>query len=135
MSENHEQRELLLLRAGARRAAVYADEAEGVVEWREPVPLPHAPPAVLGVVSVRGRMRTVLDLAALLGGTEANEEAAVAPRLLIVLRGDEQLALAADHAEAVSAPPAGEAVHRLDPAHLFAAATQGAERRRKRQEP
>jgi len=132
MSESHEQRELLLVRAGGRAAAVYADEADGVVEWREPVPLPHAPPAVRGVVSVRGRMRTVLDAATLLGGARTSGETAAAPRLLVILRGDEQLALAADHAERVKALPEGEAVHLLDPAHLFAAATQGAERRRKR---
>ena len=132
MSDEQAQRGLLLLRAGARAAAVYEDETDGVVAWREPVPLPHAPPAVLGVVSVRGRMRTVLDPAALLGGTRAEGETAAAPRLLVLLRGDEQLALAADHAEPVSAPPEGETVHLLDPAHLFAAATQGPERRRRR---
>jgi chemotaxis signal transduction protein len=130
MSDEEAQRGLLLLRAGARVLAVHEDEADGVVEWREPVPLPHAPPAVLGVVSIRGRMRTVLDPAVMLGETKTNDEAA--PRLLVVLRGDEQLALAVSHAERVNALHEDETVHLLDPAHLFAAATQGTERRRKR---
>lgn len=152
MSDRDEQRGLLLMRAGAHAVAVYAEEADGVAEWREPVPLPHAPPAVLGVVNVRGRMRTVIDPAALLGPPPEGEAAGEAPRLVVILRGDEQLALAVAHAENVSAPaelappdaPApvlratlshhGRTVHLLDPAHLFAAATQGAERRRKRSE-
>ncbi len=140
------------MRAGAHALAVYAAEADGVVEWREPVPLPHAPAAVLGVVSVRGRMRTVLDPAALLGAREAHEGAGDdgAHRFVVVLRGDEQLALAVAHAEPINAPADlaapdpplhflratfrhdGQTVHLLNPAHLFAAATQGADRRRKR---
>jgi hypothetical protein len=74
------------------------------------------------------------------------------PRFVVALRGDEQLALAVSHAERVEAPapfdlapadpPAaplrgtlvheGRAVHLLDPARLFEAAMQGAERRRPR---
>jgi chemotaxis signal transduction protein len=109
-----------------------------------------AAPAVLGVVSLRGRMRTVLDPAALLGGPAGGTEGA--PGLVVVLRGDEQLALAVAHAEDISAPadltPAdaddallraafrhdGKTVRLLDPAQLFAAATRGAERRRQRLE-
>jgi len=154
MGDKHEQRELLLMRAGAHDFAVYADEAEGVAAWQEPVPLPHAPPAVLGVVCVRGRMRTVLDPAALPGGPpeSAGATEAAAPLLVVALRGDEQLALAvtraerADPPDAPPAPPdppapflratftrAGRAVHLLDPARLFDAALQGADRRRPRQ--
>lgn len=147
-------RELLLMRAGPHAFAVYADEAEGVTAWLSPAPLPHAPPAVLGVVCVRGRMRTVLDPAALLGpgpGTEG-ANAPAAPRFVVPLRGDEQLALAVALAEPITADPAAalvppdppapflrgtfphgdQTVHLLDPARLFDAATQGAERRRPR---
>lgn len=151
MSEGREQRGLLLMRAGAHAAAVYAAEADGVAEWREPVPLPHAPPAVLGVVNVRGRMRTVIDPAVLLGAGAAD---AAARRLIVILAGNEQLALAVAEAEEVGPPdelgPAdaralplvratfrrgGETVYLLDAAHLFAAATQGTERRRRRLKP
>jgi purine-binding chemotaxis protein CheW len=140
-------RELLVLRAGGQEFAVYADEAEGVSPWVAPAPLPHAPAAVLGVVSVRGRMRTVLDPSALFG-----PRAAEPFRLIVALRGDEQLALAAADAERVSAaahepaaPPdpastflrgdlrhEGRPLHLLDPARLFDAAMAGSERRRRR---
>jgi len=139
------------MRAGAHEVAVYADESDGVAEWREPVPLPHAPPAVLGVVNLRGRVRTVLDPATLLGAPAGGGEGTY--RFIVVLGGNEQLALAVAHAEQAGAPgdlptadpPApfvratfrrgDETVHLLDPAHLFAAAMQGTERRRQRQKP
>lgn len=152
MSDADEHRGLLLMRAGAHAFAVYAEEADGVVAWREPAPLPHAPPAVVGVVSVRGRMRTVLDPAALPGLPTTADGAGgeAAHRFVVVLRGDEQLALAVEHAEPCAAPadlaPTGppapfiraalrhgaDTVYLLDPAHLFAAATHGTERRRQR---
>src|SRR5437763_4380384 len=95
--ETPELRELLLLRAGAHAFAVFADEADGVAEALRPTPLPHAPRAVLGVVCVRGRMRTVLDPLALVGDNEETEAATASkPLIIIALRGDEQLALAAE---------------------------------------
>jgi len=148
-----EAREALLLRAGGLAFAVYADECEALTPWAEPAPLPAAPPCVLGVTPVRGRMRTVLDPARLFeaaGHADAGQRAA-APRLVASLVGDEQLALAVEtsdavtlsHDEAAHAPspslPAraaftrgGETVHLLDPARLFDAAMSGAERRRRR---
>src|SRR5205085_9765873 len=97
-AETDARRDLLLLRAGARRFAVFADEADGVAQGSKHAPLPHAPRAVLGVASVRGRMYTVLDPNALVGAHEeaeasdATEDANDAtPHLLVVLRGDEQL--------------------------------------------
>jgi len=112
-----ERRELLLFKAGPRRFCVLADEAHSPVEWREPTPLPRAPQAVLGIVSIRGRMFTVLDSQALPGEHSAaaehiadTEQGADAEQgsiarlssasyaFIIPLRGDEQLALASDDA-------------------------------------
>ena len=79
--------------AGDRIFAVFAEQVEGTAEARTPAALPNAPPAVLGVVCMRGRMITVLDPIAVLNG-----ETFVWPASLpavIALRGDEQLALAA----------------------------------------
>lgn len=172
MSEHEEQnpdatprgtaRALLLLRAGGLAFAVYADECECVTPWAEPAPLPHAPAAVLGVASVRGRMRTVLDPARLFEAPVPNHEShesqesqesherAAAHALIASLAGDEQLALAcessATHAlgenlsppESPALPARGtfrhgaETVHLLDPARLFEAAMSGTERRRQR---
>ena len=146
--------ELLLAQAGAWHIGLLASDVESVNPWRLPVPLPHAPPAVLGVVSLRGRMLTVIDPSALLG--EGNSKAAKAqPAFIIELRGDEQLALAvtriddtigifAAEIELSTEAAAGANVMRgiiqgahgqtivLDTRELFPAAMRGAERRRSR---
>jgi chemotaxis signal transduction protein len=148
-----EGRAVLLLRTGGLAFAVYAEECECVTPWAEPAPLPHAPGTVLGVASVRGRMRTVLDPARLLEASGLTHERRPATHTFIVsLAGDEQLALACESSapstlnpdDYVSPPesPAfptrgsfqhgGEAVHLLDPARLFDAAMSGTERRRRR---
>ena len=109
-----ERRALFVVRAGARLFAVDAEEVESTAENLTPAPLPFAPPAVLGVVSLRGRMRTALDPLRLAPeeetrpaaeGDEDTRDAADAarhaqspPRLFVALRGDEQLALACDSA-------------------------------------
>ncbi|HJQ30838.1 MAG TPA: chemotaxis protein CheW [Pyrinomonadaceae bacterium] len=135
---------LLVLRAGGRAFAVRAEEAEGVAEGAEPVPLPQAPAAVLGVVCVRGRMYTLLDTAALFPrqASKANapaheaasaESRTAAPRFAVALRGDEQLALAADEiAGPLELEDDGASVQLLDPSRLFDAAMRGTERRRQR---
>ncbi|HEX8187154.1 MAG TPA: chemotaxis protein CheW [Pyrinomonadaceae bacterium] len=148
-----EPRAVLLLRAGGLAFAVYAEECECVTPWAEPAPLPHAPPPVLGVTPVRGRMRTVLDPARLLEPSgPAREGRPAAHAFIASLVGDEQLALACETSaphtlgadDDVSPPdspafPArgtfrhgGETVHLLDPARLFEAAMSGTERRRQR---
>ena len=158
MSEHEEKsstttnarRALLLLRAGGSAFAVYADECECVTPWAEPAPLPHAPASVLGVVSVRGRMRTVLDPARLFDAPGPAQEHS--PTLLASLAGDEQLSLAVETSEPFETNPDAplspapsplfpvrgtlrhndETVHLLDPARLFDAAMRGTERRRQR---
>jgi purine-binding chemotaxis protein CheW len=79
--------------AGERVFAVFADRVDGPAEVRVPAALPNAPAPVLGVVCMRGRMLTVLDPIAVVTG-----EAFAWPDSLsvIALRGDEQMALAAD---------------------------------------
>ena len=79
--------------AGEKIFAVFAGDVDGTAEARVPAALPNAPPAVLGVVCVRGRMLTVIDPIAILGG-EAFDWPSSLPSL-IALRGDEQLAIAA----------------------------------------
>jgi serine/threonine protein kinase/chemotaxis signal transduction protein len=148
-----ERYELMVAQAGTRRIGVLADESDGVLTGRTPVPLPHAPQAVLGVVNMRGRMLTVLDPLALLGEERASGTNAP-PSFIIALRGDEQLALAVTHLESTIGiymdeitPPAydpdtsiirglihedGGQIILLDTRELFDAATHGAERRRRR---
>jgi chemotaxis signal transduction protein len=150
-----ETRELLLMRAGGHAFAVYADETDGEAQHGpKPTPLPDAPRAVLGVVCVRGRMRTVLDPLALVNAQGERDAARddETPRLFVTLRGDEQLALAVEQVGGTVRVPAGafapslrpapplratlehEGAHVLvlDPSRLFDAAMQGTERRRQR---
>lgn len=144
---------MLLMRAGGLAFAVYADECESVTPWAEPAPLPHAPAAVLGVVSVRGRMRTVLDPARLSEASGLGHDVRPHTHAFIAsLAGDEQLALALETYEPAAlnagdetTPPGsaalparaaflsrGETVYLLDPSRLFDAAMSGTERRRQR---
>ncbi len=87
-------RDLFAFSAGNRIFAVFEEDVEGTAESKRPARLPHAPPAVLGVVCVRGRMLTTLDPLALVSGEAANWGNDLRP--VVALRGDEQLALAGD---------------------------------------
>ncbi len=143
--------QVLLFNAGPLRFGIAEEYVATIVEWHPPTPLPHSPAAVLGVVSIQGRMLTVLDLARLSAGvgSPANESY----RQIIALRGDEQLALAASGGvEPLELPPdtspnetpdreryvessfthAGTDIGILNVSELFAAAVQGRERRRRR---
>ncbi len=147
--------DLFSFSAGNRTFALFADEVEGTAELKRPAPLPNAPPAVLGVVCVRGRMLTTLDPAVLLGNETSNWPAELP--CVIGLRGDEQLALAADSLrETITiastdiepfddqqsdrpqslivgiARHGGEELMILNAAGLFSAAFQRTERRRRR---
>ena len=145
-------RKLQLMNAGAAQFAIFADEISAIVPWQEPTPLPHAPSAVLGVVSIQGRMLTVLDLATLLA-TSGDDDSPQASAHLIALRGDEQLALAvealgetfklsADDSVVQPMPDVvrvfvalqheGAEIKILNPRGLFPAAIQGRQRRHRR---
>jgi chemotaxis signal transduction protein len=106
---------------------------------------------VLGLVSIEGRMLTVLDLSMLASGEAASSDAArEIPGHLIALRGDEQLALAVDDVgETIELPAVaieetagtlvlgvvhrdGAAINILNLKELFPTAIQGRERRRRR---
>jgi len=97
VSGKDELRALQLIRAGSGHFGILADQIATIVDWRAPTPLPHAPKSVLGVVSIQGRMLTVLDLRRLTGGESASTDVTVDNhRNIVALRGDEQLALAVD---------------------------------------
>ncbi len=84
---------LQTFRIGSREFAIQQSEIATVADWRKPTPLPHAPPVVMGVVSLQGRMLTVLDIGKLIHGEDYVNGT---PHHVIALRGDEQLALAVD---------------------------------------
>jgi chemotaxis signal transduction protein len=147
-------RQLQLAYAGSLEFGIFADEIAAVVSWREPAPLPESPGSVLGVVSVQGRMLTVLDLSSLpVSAATSNNQERSDPRQIIALKGDEQLALAVDQVAETIPDTAGKLLPKPDDTpslvlgvlrrgssliyvlnlkELFPAAIQGRERRRRR---
>jgi purine-binding chemotaxis protein CheW len=144
-------RTLQLFRAGSLQFGVFEDEIATIAEWRDPTPLPHAPKSVLGVVSLQGRMLTVLELAAMLETQTASKDES--HDYILALRGDEQLALAVDAlGETIEFPGGdleapqesagkfvlgllheqGAEISILNTKELFPTAIQGRERRRRR---
>lgn len=146
-SASDENRPLLqIFRRGNARFALLTDEIAAIAEWRRPTPLPQAPPAVLGVVSVQGRMLTVLDPAILL---DEPADGSSTTNLIVALRGDEQLALLVDEKgetlpaevglqSATNGAMRGVIKHQeneigvLDMTKLFGLAIRGRERRQRR---
>lgn len=144
-------RKVQLFRAGSFHFGIFTNDIAAIVAWREPTPLPHAAKSVLGVVSVQGRMLTVLDLATLTSHEATSSDAPA--QHLIALRGDEQLALAIEtlgetieiaeddfNAKRETGEPLvlgvlhreGAETNILNPKELFPTAIQGRERRRRR---
>jgi len=130
MSKGYQR--LLSFRVGSLLFGVDESKVATVADWRQPTPLPHAPPAVIGIVSLQGRMLTVLDLRKLIGAVSTDN---TPPQLVIALRGDEQLALAVDTVEGSIESPGdtnGSPVEVLNVNELFPLAIQGRERRQRR---
>ena len=141
-----ERAKLRLLQVDKQTLALHDEEVLTVVEWTEPTPLPFAPASVLGVVSVQGRMFTVLDLGLLMDNEATEQE----QRFIVALRGDEQLALAVADSKSVETRTEeitldsvsslvrgtirldGQEVSLLNVDSLFAVAIRGRERRRRR---
>jgi chemotaxis signal transduction protein len=153
-SANRPGRKVQLVSAGESQFGIFAENISAIVGWREPTPLPYAPKSVLGVVSIEGRMLTVLDLTRL---QDTEKQADDAPRTswthIVGLRGDEQLALAVDtvgekielgdpdlNGQLGTASALvlgvlhrnGAEINLLNLNELFPAAIQGHERRRRR---
>jgi chemotaxis signal transduction protein len=144
---NDSQNKLTLqsFRVGNVNLAIRDDEVLAVSDWREPARLPFAPQTVLGVVSIRGRMLTVLDAGKLFDLDASARESIVA------LRGREQLALAGNAQGTIEINPTdiqpatnfgslssgtihkdSRTIHILATDQLFGSAMRGHERRRKR---
>lgn len=142
----HASLSLRLVRIGNIVVAVPEADVLTLVDWRKPSPIPFAPPTVLGVVAVQGRMFTVIDIAKLLGVDTDQQKS------ILALRGREQLALALSSAgeeirietNQIDLPEEylqlskgtierdGGMIHILAADKLFALALQGHERRRRR---
>jgi len=136
-----------LLGVNAITLGVLEEQVLTSIEWTDPTPLPFGPASVCGVVSIQGRMFTVVDVGLILGSQTGIQE----PRFIVALRGDEQLALAVTEANDIVeidpkeiTPEAestlvrgkiqldGKEISLLDIDALFAGVIRGRERRKRR---
>lgn len=144
---NEAVRALRILHVGSQPVGVFEDEIIAIAEWDDPRPIPFAPDSVLGIVSIEGRMFTVLDIGNAVGAEPGKHRG-----LIAALRGDEQLAIAADASEGPlefrssqiersgdsslrlmqsAVQYAGQQIPILDLRKLFSGAIRGRERRRR----
>lgn len=158
----HEPRLLVLRAGGKlfgvdMRAVAHTDDEICDFAAPSPTPLPGAPAPVRGVFHLRGKLYTVIDPWLILAMHEDSatppNDAATNPLRVVPLRGKEQLAIAIERVEKIitisesniemldkAIPATRGIVHGimeedilvLDTGKLFAAATQGMERRRRR---
>lgn len=86
---------LLLLRLGRRWFAMDVGAIEEVALHGQITRVPMVPSHILGVIPIRGRLITVVDLEQMMGGVGMSPAAdsATLPRLLVVREGDYEMAL------------------------------------------
>ncbi len=84
----------LSFEVGDQAFAIGVEHTEGVVDCPRVTPLPGPPDGIMGVTSIRGKMTVVMDLS--LKANQKDEK-----RRLVLLKGDAQLGLLADHIDGV----------------------------------
>lgn len=89
-----DQVSVLLFMTGDHRFSIGVEHTEGVVDCPRISPLPSPPDGIIGVTSVRGRMTLVMDLS-------VSSSQPAPKRRLILVKGDAQLGLIADHVDGV----------------------------------
>lgn len=106
-------RALLVFEVADAVYAIDATRVEAVAPASYVAPVPYGPPSVLGVTSIRGRMRLVVDV----GGARIETAS-----YLVTLHGDAHLAILADRVSGVRRVASGEpdAFVVLDPDLLVA---------------
>lgn len=119
----------LIVRVGTEHYAVSSEAIREVTRWRQPTPVPGAPPVLPGIINQRGVVLPAVDLRLLLG-LEASEPVRTS-RFVIVHQESVDIALMVDAAidlchladDELARPPAG-----LDPqrARLLNAVAQHA---------
>ena len=92
---------LVVMRIGDRWLAVQANTVREVVIKGFVTRLPLAPPHLLGLTLVHGRLVPVVSLAELIEGVAAGESGQMLPRLVVVTRGEQEVAIVTDEARGV----------------------------------
>jgi chemotaxis signal transduction protein len=92
---------MIALRIGARWFAVPADRVREVVTFEAITNVPGVAQWVLGVALVRGRVVPVVDLPGMLSTPRAGDAAITRPRLVVLARGDDEVAVVTDETRGV----------------------------------
>ena len=91
----------LVLRSGTRWLAIPADSVREVVLKNFITRVPHAPPQMLGVILIRGRLVPVLSLEGLLRCGAADVAAPTLPRLVVLAGKHSEAAIVADEVRGI----------------------------------
>lgn len=112
---------LVTFRLGEQLYGVDIMQVHRVLAAKTPIPVPGAPPYVLGMIDLHGQLVALLDLRCLLG-----LEGAVGPgqRVLVAHRGGQLVGLVVDEVEARVRVGAGDVLSR--PEEVGARAIRGA---------
>ncbi|WP_044560504.1 chemotaxis protein CheW [Azospirillum sp. B4] len=95
------RQQVLTFRVGAARLAAPASDVTEVLRRLRVTRVPHAPPGLMGVASVRGAVVPVVSLARVLGGGDAGGGASATSRILL-LRAGEPVAVEVDEVGALT---------------------------------
>lgn len=98
------EQQVVVFNIGQQAYAVEIGWVREVVVWSEPVPLPGAPPAVQGVINLRGQVIPVIDLGQRLGMARCREGSAA--RIMVVELGERAAGLVVDGVSEVMTLPA-----------------------------
>lgn len=103
------RRAVLTIQLGNEQYALFLDDLVAIYDEISITPVPCTPAHIKGIASVRGRLVTVLDLAAILTGTPGNYAGGC--KLLVLETHQEQVALLVNQTDTVSS----EAVDQIQP--------------------
>lgn len=104
----------LLLRLGNEQYALPSGFVREIARWREPTPVPGAPPIIPGIINQRGVVLPVIQLGRLLGFAEASNGRTT--RYLVASYEDTDMALLID--EVIDLIDLADAVREQVPASL-----------------
>lgn len=94
-------REFLLFDAGGRTFGLLIGDVERVIHAVRPVPLPHAPAFIEGLLNLHGTAIPVLDLNVWFG--DAPRGTGLSDLMIVLRAGHSRVALHAEHARGVAA--------------------------------
>jgi purine-binding chemotaxis protein CheW len=98
MSENPDGHQLVVLTLGQERYALPIQQVQEIIRFTQPRWVTSPDPSIRGVISLRGRIVPVYDLAARLGVAATIDEDA---KIVIVETGSETAGIVVDHVDEV----------------------------------